>query len=100
MDKTHTSKKKASNTNTPANQSTLPFTATSTMPLNSPPIKPPYGAQDKVATVFQLAFTLPQLAHRPRVLSEGRPEIVQNAFSTLPVVLKFTLVSNVLGCYE
>ena len=41
-----------------------------------------------------------QLAHRPRVLSEGRPEIVQNAFSALPVVLKFTLVSNVLGCYE
>ena len=61
--KTHTSKKKASNTTTPMNQSTLPFTAPSAMPLNSPPIKPPYGANDKVVTTFQLAFTLLELAH-------------------------------------
>jgi hypothetical protein len=61
--KTHTSKKKASNTTTPANQSTLPFTAPSAMPSNSPLTNPPYDSNDKVATVFQLAFTLLELAH-------------------------------------
>ncbi len=38
-----------------------------------------------------------QLAHRPRVLAESRPEIVQHALSTLTVVLKFTLIGNVLS---
>jgi len=32
------------------------------MPLNSPLINPPYGKDDKVATAFQLAFTLLELA--------------------------------------
>jgi hypothetical protein len=31
--------------------------------MNSPPVKPPYDANDKVATTFQLAFTLLELAH-------------------------------------
>ena len=59
--KTHTSNKKASNTTTPANQSVLAFTMTPAS-SNSPLIKPPYGPDDKVATAFQLAFTLLELA--------------------------------------
>ncbi len=33
------------------------------MMSNSPLVKPPYDQDDKVATVFQLAFTLLELAH-------------------------------------
>ena len=62
MEKTHTSKKKASNTTTPANQSTLAFAATPSMMSDSPMVRPPYDQDDKVATVFQLAFTLLELA--------------------------------------
>ena len=38
-----------------------------------------------------------QLAHRPRVTPEGRPEIVQLAMATLTVIFKSALVSYVLG---
>ena len=51
--KTHTSKKKASNTTTPANQSALPFTAPSAMPSNSPLVKAPYDSQDKAGVIIR-----------------------------------------------
>ena len=50
--KTHTSKKKASNTTTPANQSALPFTATSAM-SNSLDVKAPYDSQDKAGVIIR-----------------------------------------------
>ena len=61
MESTKNTKKKPSNPN-PANQSTLAFTATSSMMSNSLDVKAPYDSEDKVATVFQLAFTLLELA--------------------------------------
>ena len=38
-----------------------------------------------------------QLAHRPRVTPEGRPQIVQQAMPALAVIFKSALVSYVLG---
>ena len=52
MDKTSKSKKKASNTTTPANQSVLAFNAMTPASLNSPIVRPPYDKGDKVATIF------------------------------------------------
>jgi hypothetical protein len=50
--KTHTSKKKATTKNTPANQSLLAFTAPPQSMSDSPQIKAPYDKADKVATTF------------------------------------------------
>jgi hypothetical protein len=61
MDNKKNSKKKASNTTTPANQSLLAFNAPPPL-MNSPIVRPPYDKGDKVATTFQLAFTLLELA--------------------------------------
>ena len=62
MESKKNSKKKASNTTIPANQSVLAFNAMTPASSNSPIVRPPYDANDKVVTTFQLAFTLLELA--------------------------------------
>jgi hypothetical protein len=62
MDSKPKSKKKATTNNNPANQSTIAFTASTSASSNSPGVKPPYGPDDKVVAIFQLAFGLLELA--------------------------------------
>ena len=94
MDKTNTTKKKATIKITPAKQSLLAFTAPPQSMSNSLHVKAPYDSEDKVATVFQLAFTLLELAQLGDIAVHRAPGDTKNHAAHCPT---FTQRGNLLA---